>query len=179
MADGKSIFLAGLTMSKNGSMFQRGDSREATIMKGERQLLRNAPRSIFSRIQSDIAIFRISLTLHFFRSPLSSIPPTPGQSAVRDVARRIPGFPSRITTIACRYFEGAVNNGFTKGRTRDHVAAACLFMSCRLVEVGSGEKGQPFMLMDFSTVIKVSKWSFVLNLRETRSHHFEPWLTAR
>jgi transcription factor IIIB subunit 2 len=52
---------------------------------------------------------------------------------------------------AQRLYHLAVQRGFTKGRRVAQVAAACLYVVCRL-------DGQPFMLIDFSDMLQVGTW---------------------
>lgn len=50
---------------------------------------------------------------------------------------------------ATKYYQIAVERGFTKGRRTGQVAAACLYVACR-------EKEKPFLLIEFSSELGVS-----------------------
>ncbi|KAL4562290.1 hypothetical protein LXL04_034490 [Taraxacum kok-saghyz] len=50
---------------------------------------------------------------------------------------------------ATKYYEIAVERGFTRGRRTNQVAAACLYVACR-------EKEKPFLLIEFSSELGVS-----------------------
>ncbi|KAL7617859.1 transcription factor IIIB 60 kDa subunit isoform X1 [Lactuca sativa] len=52
-------------------------------------------------------------------------------------------------THATKYYEIAVERGFTRGRRTNQVAAACLYVACR-------EKEKPFLLIEFSSELGVS-----------------------
>ncbi|KAK9056090.1 hypothetical protein SSX86_027178 [Deinandra increscens subsp. villosa] len=54
---------------------------------------------------------------------------------------------------ATKYFEIAVERGFTRGRKTRHVAMACLYVACREME-------KPFLLIEFSADVGVSVYEF-------------------
>lgn len=55
----------------------------------------------------------------------------------------------QIARPAVRFYEIAVEKDFVRGRLRDHVAAACLYIACR-------ENNKPFLLIEFSEFLRVN-----------------------
>lgn len=52
---------------------------------------------------------------------------------------------------AHRLYRLALQQGFTKGRRVNQVAACCLYIICR-------QEGKPLMLIDFSDMLQVGGW---------------------
>lgn len=88
----------------------------------------------------------------------------PGKSAVHYVSSRVGSshgnfsFPHSLVTVGQRFFITAFNADFTKGRQRDQVAAACLYLACRTEKAA-------YLLMDFSSVMNVCVSRIVVKWR--------------
>ncbi|KAM3699516.1 hypothetical protein ACJW31_05G031300 [Castanea mollissima] len=56
-----------------------------------------------------------------------------------------------IVNPACAFYQIAVERNFTRGRKTDQVAAACLYIACRVAK-----DPKPFLLIDFSEYLSIN-----------------------